>query len=338
MLSGNITRKIRAMLRIAEGPVIRVYDGYGDKDELIVYGHVLKLAPTQRKSYNNYLLVNFFSLLRLFIVTPVPFACVRLHWNGEMRESKADKDGLFRFEWKPVNELTPGWHKARAEYLAEGGAVISMAECNVFIPHVYQYNFISDIDDTFLVSHSGHFLKRLNLLFSRNPTTRKPFKGVAEHYRLLSMAGVTNGIPNPFFYVSSSEWNLYDYLREFCRRQEMPRGVFLLNQLKGFHHLLKTGQGKHASKYIRIAKVMKSYPDHLYILLGDNSQDDPYIYAAIVRDFPGKVKAVYIRKVSKSNEKKTRISVEYMQERGVACCLFEHSSEAKDHSRAIGLI
>jgi phosphatidate phosphatase APP1 len=152
------------------------------------------------------------------------------------------------------------------------------------------------------------------------------------------MAGVTNGIPNPFFYVSSSEWNLYDYLREFCRRQEMPRGVFLLNQLKGFHHLLKTGQGKHASKYIRIAKVMKSYPDHLYILLGDNSQDDPYIYAAIVRDFPGKVKAVYIRKVSKSNEKKTRISVEYMQERGVACCLFEHSSEAKDHSRAIGLI
>jgi phosphatidate phosphatase APP1 len=158
------------------------------------------------------------------------------------------------------------------------------------------------------------------------------------HYQLLSRAGATEQIPNPFFYVSSSEWNLYDYIREFCRKNEMPQGVLLLSQLKRFKDFWKTGQGKHVTKYVRIARIIESFPNQKYILLGDDSQQDPEIYASIVRDFPAKIFAVYLRKIKNINEPATTKFVEQMKLTGVFCCYFSHSAEAIEHSRTIGLI
>jgi phosphatidate phosphatase APP1 len=325
-------------LRIVRGPVIKAYDGFGDEDEINVYGHVLKLSPLSRRHYRKNAIINLFALIRLFIVQPRKNGLVRIEFNGEVHEKRTEKDGFFRFEWKPVNKLNPGWQKAVLSYLSPlNGSVLAKAECQVFIPHEYQYSFISDIDDTFLISHSSSIFKRLYVLFTKNAQTRKPFDGVVRHYKLLSMAGASKE-PNPFFYVSSSEWNLYDYIREFCRKQELPRGVFLLAQIKRISDLLNTGQGKHATKYIRIVRVLKSYPNHKYILLGDNSQKDPEIYATVTKDFPGMIHAVYIRNIRRSTEEATKKFIAEMEGRGVACCFFKHSSEAIEHSVRIGLI
>ena len=319
--------------------MIRLYDGYGDRDEIIISGHVLKVSPLPRKKYRNNWLRNFFGLIRLFIVRPISGAQVRLDWNGEWHEAVADKEGFFKFEWKTQRPLIPGWQKARAVYISPvTGLVITTAECQVFIPHVYQYNFISDIDDTFLISHSSNPLKRLYVLFTRNAVTRQPFRDVVKHYRLLARAGATGGEDNAFFYVSSSEWNLYDYIRKFNEQFGLPRGVFQLSQMKQLKDLLNTGQGKHQAKYIRIARILKCYPNHKYILLGDNSQMDPEIYAAVVRDFPGMILAVYIRNVNSRKEKITTEALRFMESSGVKCCYFKDSSEAIQHSVRIGLI
>jgi phosphatidate phosphatase APP1 len=335
----SITAKILLWLRITRQPVVRVYDGYGDEDEVIVYGHVLRVSPLSRQKYRQSILLNLFGLIRLFMVVPVRNARVIIEWNGETRETHTGEDGLFRFEWKPLLPVTAGWQKASVSYIspAPRSVVIARGECSVFIPHVYQYNFISDIDDTFLISHSGNLLKRLYVLFTKNARSRKPFEGVVNHYRMLSLSG-TNGIPNPFFYVSSSEWNLYEYIREFCRKEGLPRGIFLLSQMKRLRSLLYTGQGKHATKYIRIARILKAYPAHRYVLLGDNTQADPEIYFSVARDFPGMIAAVYIRKVSRSKEQATLNYIRKIQELGVECCYFLHSREAIEHSRRIGLI
>ena len=141
-----------------------------------------------------------------------------------------------------------------------------------------------------------------------------------------------------FFYVSSSEWNLFDYIKEFCRKNELPQGVFLLNQMKRFKDLLKTGQGKHAEKYVRIARILKAFPDHQYVLLGDDSQQDPVIYASIVRDFPGNIFAVYLRRILQKNESATGRLIEQIVTSGVHCSYFSHTAEAIAHSEKIGLI
>jgi phosphatidate phosphatase APP1 len=336
----KLVNKILRLLWVTRRPVIWAFDGYGDADDVIVQGYVLKLSPLGRKTYRQNWLVNMFSLVRLFVVAPKKKARVLLEWNGEIHEQVTDAHGFFKFEWKPLNPVTAGWHEAKVSYVSGGQTPTVMAKtvCSIFIPHLYQYNFISDIDDTFLVSHSASIFKRLYVLFTKNARSRKPYEGVVNHYSLLAQSSSADGIPNPFFYVSSSEWNLYYYIREFCRKQGMPRGVFLLSNMKRLRQLLNTGQGKHSTKYVRIARILKAYPDHQYVLLGDNSQKDPEIYYAIARDFPNRIFAVYIRNIRKSKEGVAKGFIQNIESMGVKCCLFTRSAEAIEHSKLVGLI
>ena len=308
--------------------------------QLIVYGQVLKLSPLPRKKYNSNWLTNTFSLLRLFMVRPRANAKVRMKWGDQILETQTTADGFFHFEWKPDQILPTGWHPVIVNYVANETPEIILAsgKGSIFIPHVCQYACISDIDDTFLISHSSSLRKRLFVLLTEHAQSRKPFEGVVRHYQLLSKAGATGEELNPFFYVSSSEWNLYDYIKEFSRKNELPPGIYLLNELKRFHQILKSGQGKHKAKFFRIARIIESFPLQKYILLGDDSQDDPSIYASVVEHFPEKIYAVYLRRVKAANEFAVKEIITRIEEAGVACCYFEHSSEAIEHSQRIGLI
>jgi len=268
-----------------------------------------------------------------------PYACARLQllWEGEEYFTETDKDGFFKFEWTDKPPLSQGWHPVKVQ-LIEDKREIAEGIGNVYVPFATQYGFISDVDDTFLISHSANLRKRLYVLFTRNARSRKPFDGVVKHYQLLALGNTTKEAPNPFFYVSSSEWNLYDFLVEFVNVNQLPQGVFLLNVLKQFSELLKTGQNNHQGKFVRIVRVLEAYPDQKFVLLGDSSQHDPYIYQSVVKHFPHQVSAVYIRDVYKKNKAKVEEVLTAIEKEGVPCCFFEHSSEAIIHSRKIGLI
>ncbi len=131
---------------------------------------------------------------------------------------------------------------------------------------------------------------------------------------------------------------MYDFLVEFTTLNGLPRAVFLLNVLKQFNQLLKTGQNNHNGKFIRIVRILESYPKQRFVLLGDSSQHDPFIYESIVRHFPKQVHAVYIRDVYKRNFNKVKEVMQKIEDAGVSCCLFKNSSEAILHSKKINLI
>jgi phosphatidate phosphatase APP1 len=277
------------------------------------------------------------ALLRLFMVKPFKDAEVEMEWNGQVIRTRTDNEGFFKFEWKDEPPLEKGWHDVEVK-ASFNGKYFAKSTGTVYIPHETQFGFISDIDDTFLISHSANFRKRLYVLFTQNARSRKPFEGSAKHYQLLAYGNTTPDQPNPFFYVSSSEWNLYEYLVEFTRSNDIPRGIFLLNQLKQVHELLKTGQNNHQGKFTRIVRILETYPNQRFVLLGDSSQQDPYIYEAVVKHFPKQVHAVYIRDIHKKNQEKVKQVLITLETAGVPCCFFEHSSEAILHSRKIGLI
>jgi len=330
------TTRLLALVGLTNEPVIKVYHGYGQADSLVIYGHVLKMSPLPRSRYNQTFLGNIASLLRLFMVTPWPSAKLQTEWNGQQLFTEADKDGFFKFEWKDKPPLEQGWHELTVRLKEEAAHIEGKG--SLYIPYPTQYGFISDVDDTFLVSHSANLRRRLYVLFTRNARSRKPFDGVVKHYQLLALANTTPDAPNPFFYVSSSEWNLYDFLIEFSKVNGLPRGVFLLNVLKQFSQLLKTGQNNHNGKFTRIVRIMQSYPKQRFVLLGDSSQHDPYIYESIVKHFPKQVHAVYIRDVYKRNHQKVTEVLQKIQDAGVACCFFQHSADAILHSKKINLI
>jgi len=324
-------------LHITRKPVVKVYNGYGDEDMLLVYGHVLRQSPLPKKKFKKNFWSNSMSLLRLFMTEPYRNVKVRMEWSGVILEAETDDDGFFKFEWKSPREPEPGWHDIKVEIANTKHAGV-IGEGKVLVPYTTQFAFISDIDDTFLISHSSDLRKRLYVLFTKNARTRKPFEGVVRHYQLLAHANTTPENPNPFFYVSSSEWNLYDYILEFKRSYGMPEGVYLLSQMKSWYELAKTGQTKHGGKFVRIVRVLKEFPHQKFILLGDDTQQDPEIYAKVVEGFRDQILCVYLRNVHKTKKPETEDYTREIRRLGVAVCYFKKSEEAIAHSQQIGLI
>jgi phosphatidate phosphatase APP1 len=321
----------------AEKKFIKIYHGYGHQQDLLLYGHLLHNKPVERKRYSNNIFSNIIYLLRLFFVKPVACEEVELHWQTQILQQKTETDGFIKFEWASLQPVVAGWHKVQVQYKKSGQIILGEGE--LFVPHITQYAFISDIDDTVLVSHSVTIFRRLRTLFTTNPHSRKIFSDVSKHYQLLATSNTTPQAPNPFFYVSSSEWNLYDYLQDFFAYNNLPRGVFLLNHLKRWTELLQTGKTKHLGKLIRVTRILQTFPNQRFILLGDNTQLDPFIYKAIAEKYPGRIHAIYIRNADETKEDSVKeLLLQLEKSTNIHTCFFKTSNEAIEHSIAIKLI
>ena len=317
---------------------VKVYRGYGHTGSLVVSGHVFKKMPYTPVAENKGLMPNFVRLLQLFFVKPLAEAKVQLRFYGQVIAGVTRFDGFFRFEWQSERELEAGWHEVMIDYIDSAGNVATTGQGRVFVPHITQYAFISDIDDTVLKSYSATVVRRLFELLVRPPSGRRIFVEAAAHYRLLSRAHTTDDMLNPLFYVSSSEWNLYDYLRQIFKRNELPDGVFVLNRIKRWYQLFATGKTGHEGKLEHISRILKTFPRQQFVLIGDNSQKDPDIYKTVADSHPGQVYAVYIRDVREAKSTYTQHILTELAARGIETCLFDHSTEAVIHGKAIGLI
>ena len=318
---------------------LQVYEGYGHTHNLIIYGHAYKGRPARERKYTKNTWENFKRLIQLFFVKPVANARVELLWQNILLETTTEKDGFFKFEWQSPQHLEAGWHEGLIQLKATDGAIIEQEPAKVFVPHITQYAFVSDIDDTVMVSHSATKIKRLQALLTKHPQNRRIFEGTKELYEKLVWAYTKPEVPNPFFYVSSSEWNLYFDLHTFFNYNKLPDGIFLLSQMKRWYQLFKTGQTKHTGKLSRIFRVMEVFPNQKFVLLGDNSQADPDIYAAIADKVPDRVHAIYIRNIRPSRKDyavqklKGILAAEYIH-----TLVYDHSHEVMEHAKKVGLI
>jgi len=322
--------------RINTSPVVKVYNGFGTAAHMEITGQVFHWSPRKQEKFSSRFYKNTLSLLRLFLVKPFRKAEVVVHWNDQQMTAVTDDTGHFHAIWKPEGHVSEGWHDIKATLcLDKQNTIIGAGQ--LLVPPPTKFAIASDIDDTFLVSHSSDIVRRLYVLLTRNARTRRPFADAAEHYQLLAQ-GDDDGRDRPVFYVSSSEWNLYDYIREFVHNYQLPDGVYLLSPLKQLHEFWRSGHGKHKTKYDRIARLLNTYPERQFILLGDDSQEDPNIYSKLVADFPGRIIVVYLRHVSKSKLAATRVQEEAIKAAGVEICYFTYSKTAIIHSRKMGLI
>ena len=185
-------------LYITRKPVIKVYNGYGDKDLLLVYGHILRQSPLPKRKFKKNFWSNSMSMFRLFMVEPYRNVKLQMVWKGQVLKTVTDDDGFFKFEWTAPEVPEAGWHHIKVEITNTKYKGLS-GHGKVLVPYATQYAFISDIDDTFLISHSANLRKRLYVLLTKNARTRRPFEGVVRHYQLLAHANTTSENPNPFF-------------------------------------------------------------------------------------------------------------------------------------------
>lgn len=317
---------------------IKLYRGYVNDQELIVFGHVFRsLAPDKyevdRRGYRHAK-----SVIKMFSIKPIKNAEIILRFKDLEVRTRTLDDGYFRFTI-PFNQfLESGWHKYTVSCKVNGKGIVEQGE--LLKPFKSKLGIISDIDDTFLISHTHNIFKKLYVILTRNINNRKVFDDVVPHYQALSRAGQEGeGTFNSFFYVSSSEWNLYQFILQLARMHELPKAIIKLKKIKtGLADFLFTGRGGHDHKFIKIKDVISFYPQLQYVLMGDDSQHDPQLYERVCKVFPMNVKAVYIRQTKTYQKNKVLKILENLEDLGVATCYFKDSGEAIDHSRKIGIV
>ena len=147
-----------------------------------------------------------------------------------------------------------------------------------------RFGVLSDIDDTILETGVQRAARMVRQTIAGSALTRSPFPGAPELYRDLAADH------NPVFYVSSSPWNLHAFLLAFLATATSRSAPVLLRDLLG------TAAGRE-QKAVRIHRVLDLHPDLRFVLIGDSGERDPEIYADVVRTYPGRILAVYIREV-----------------------------------------
>jgi len=317
---------------------LKLYRGYVNDEELVVFGHVFESWAPDKYRLDRKGIRHAVSVIHMFRIKPLENVTVTLKFKDIEISTKTLADGYFRFTIPYTEKLESGWHPFEVICKLYDFGIIENSE--LLKPFKSKVAVISDIDDTFLVSHSGNFLKKLYVLLLKNINKRKVFNNVVPYYQALSKAGQENEIAsNSFFYVSSSEWNLYEFIDSIARMHKLPKAVIKLKKIKtGISDFLFTGRGNHDHKFEKIKDIIMFYPTLEYVLLGDDSQRDPHLYEKVVKIFPKNIKAIYIRQTAKHKKQKTAAVLKNIESMQVATCYFNKSEEAIAHSERIGVL
>ncbi|WP_103072358.1 App1 family protein [Aquimarina sediminis] len=199
-----------------------------------------------------------------------------------------------------------------------------------------EFGIISDIDDTILHTGVASLFKWRVIAntFFKNFDKRTAIEGTVKFYKKLHL-GTKEAPVNPFFYVSNSPWNLYDYLSAFFKKNNFPKGPILLRDLRTPFD--KTPKPKAPHKQSEILNLLKMYPNLKFILIGDSGEKDADIYTKIAEEYPGRILAIYLRNV-KHRRKEKRIKKIIDSFDASPILLVHTSEEAIEHAKKTGLI
>lgn len=102
--------------------------------------------------------------------------------------------------------------------------------------------------------------------------------------------------PAPLMYLSTGAWNVVPTVREFLHRLGFPRGGFLMTDFGPSNTGWFRSGLEHKRRELR--RLHSDLPGLRWILVGDDGQRDPEIYAEFAREFPEAVAGIAIRSLS----------------------------------------
>jgi phosphatidate phosphatase APP1 len=314
--------------------------GHGTADWLWLQARVLESRGVTPGTVTDPWWRNVYAAYNRFVSLEIPGAVVHATVDGHQREARTDFEGYVDFTFPNDRPDDHGWRSVRLELLGPlGQGQRSERETgHVLVPDDRAaVGVISDVDDTVL--HTGLTeragMLRTTLLY--NATTRLPYPGVASFYTALRDG--TGGVARPIFYVSGSPWNLYDMIVRFFEIQGIPPGPLFLKDWGIDEHKFFR-EDTRTYKLDRIMTLLDTYPHLDFVLIGDSGQEDPEIYAEVVRRAPGRIRVVYIRDVTSdpARDRAVRALLETLAEHEVPATLSASTLDAARDAADRGLI
>jgi phosphatidate phosphatase APP1 len=318
------------------------YRTYGTAKRVYIKGRVLEDKKIASAGEKDTILNNLVNMYKRFESDEVPGAQLKAVLADEELHVVTDEEGYFVLNIHPATAIINEnlWHEiplqlVKAPIAFEGDV---QAKAEVMIPPAdAEFGIISDIDDTVIKTAATNMLAMGKTVLLNNARTRLPFAGVAEFYKSLQL-GRNGKRNNPFFYVSSSPWNMYDLLKDFLDHNNIPAGPIMLRDI-GLGGETKLRGGHMGHKFKEIKQILEAYPQLQFVLIGDSGQEDPKIYEEVVKQFPNRVLAIYIRDVQLPEREKIAIDVsKSLLENKVEMLVVDNTVEAAEHAAKIGLI
>lgn len=326
---------LKEKLNLLEPIKIMPYYGFGNETYVYLKGRVLENEKVKENKSGN-VLEHLKNTYKRYESDEIPGIKLKASFAGREMEVETDEEGYFQIEFRfdsPIDYAKWGNHIKLnlLETKTEHDEKEAMGQ--VFVPGKdSEFGVISDIDDTVLVSHVTHILGRIKLMLLKNASERSPFPGIAAFLRALCKGSDSKG-KNPLFFVSGSEWNLFDLLINFFRFHQIPEGPLLLRD-KGTRFDkgdLETGEDSY--KLEKIRHILDTYPNLNFICIGDSGQHDPETYRKIVKEYPGRILGIYIRDVSpEDRDKEVHQLAERVKEKGTEMVLVEETLSAAEHA------
>jgi phosphatidate phosphatase APP1 len=320
---------------------IVAYRSYGTLNRLYVKGRVLRDKGIKKSTDADSVLRNLVNMYKRFESDEVPGAKLELIFEGKHYEVITDSEGYFTINLYTEVPVTWNdmWHEVEMKLVEAPFAFTSDLKtiAHVLVPPAdAEYGIISDIDDTIVKTTATSLLAMSRNTFFHNAHTRLPFAGVSEFYKSLQL-GRNGKRNNPFFYVSSSPWNLYDLLIDFLDINDIPEGPLLLRDF-GLD-VDKESSDHMGHKFKEIKNILLTYPNLNFVLIGDSGQEDPKIYQEVVQQFPNRILAIYIRDVQLADRENIAIDISKdLAASKVEMVIVDNTVEAAEHAAKNGLI
>ncbi|WP_317618864.1 App1 family protein [Cellulomonas palmilytica] len=294
-LEDAIDRRVAAVLR-RRGWTLRIepYAGYGAPGWVRVFARTLLAAPVVHEedlpgagaaAQAGARTAAALRGWRSFATAQVAGAHLEVRVGERVHHVVTDRGGYL--DVRLESDLEPGWHDV--ELRAADGA-FATAPVHVIGPDV-RSGIVSDIDDTVLVTRLPRiFVAAWNTLV-RHENAREPVPGMAGLY-----ARLVAGRDLPVVYLSTGAWNAAPAIGRFLRRFGFPPGPMLLTDWGPTNTGWFRSGREH--KLSQLRRLTEELPQVSWVLVGDDGQHDPQIYAHAAQERPERVRAILVRQLT----------------------------------------
>lgn len=266
--------------RSGPGRHIDPFIGFATPEGVVLRGRVLSKLRHAKAGKGQSRLDNLRDMIGMFLTDEVRDATVSY---GDLT-ARSDEEGYFTL-MLPHDGKT-GWQSAALT--VEGSTEIF--DCPYFVPPAdASFMVVSDIDDTMMLTGAYSLTRNLWTSLTGNALSRIIFPDAKQLMETLS-----DGARNPVYYVSSSPWNLHNFLGNVFNNAGLVRGPMFLRDL-GISETKFITEGHGGHKGGSIDQILRASPDLPVILLGDTGQHDAHIYLEAINRHPGRILAVGLR-------------------------------------------
>lgn len=274
---------------------IRVYRGFVADGVAHVRARVLEEPRFDAAAESLRIDASVYANLMRWVVLDLPGVDVTVSMGEVEQTVRSDADGFVNARL-PVGDVPPGWHAVRLWAQDEDGRPVTAHGRVVRPDPASQLAVITDIDDTILRTGMTEGMRSIARTLLRDAHGRKPIPGMPSLYRGLAR-GTGDHAEATVFYVSAAPWNLYEMFVQFLQIRGFPRGPLFLTDWRPGSTVEGEDVPKVGHKMARIRRLLDSYPELSFVLVGDTGEADAAVYQRFLDSDGGRIAAALLREV-----------------------------------------